>query len=96
MQQLSSMARSLFNTPTKRYELLRRRRFFWRKFTGSLLVRLWSLESIFLVLAILPSFSDRPHDVHCASPKRKYVSNQDLDGTGVTRSFAASPLISSW
>ena len=28
-------------------------------------------------------------------PKRKYVSNLDLDGTGVTRSFAASPLISS-
>ena len=38
----------------------------------------------------------RQHDTHCALPKRKYVSNLDLDGTGVTRSFAASPLISSW
>ena len=27
--------------------------------------------------------------MHCASPKRKYASNSDLDGTGVT------PLISS-
>ena len=28
--------------------------------------------------------------------KRKYVSNPDLDGTGVTHSFAALPLIRSW
>ena len=60
------------------------------------------LESLFSVFAILPSFvlatqvGDRPHDTHCASPKRKNVSNPDLDGTGVTCSFAASPLISSW
>ena len=38
---------------------------------------------------------DRPHDVHCVLPKRKYISNLDLDGAGVTRSSAASPLISS-
>ena len=40
--------------------------------------------------------SYRPHDAHCALPKQKYVSNLDLNGTGVTHSFAASPLISSW
>jgi len=40
-----------------------------------------------------PSSSKRrPHDAHCALPKRKYVSNLDLDGTGVTR-FAAHKLL---
>ena len=42
-------------TPTKRYDLFRRRHFFG---AGSLStwISLWSLESLFLVFAILSSF----------------------------------------
>ena len=39
-----------------------------------------------------------PHRLETPSssfPKWRYVGNYDLDGTGVTRSFAAPPLISS-
>ena len=31
------------------------------------------------------AFGYTPHGSHCALPKRKYVSNLELDGTGVTR-----------
>ena len=51
---------------------------------------LWSLEPLFLVLVIpaivvaaRPKVGDRPHHAHCASPKRKYVSNPDLHYTYV-------------
>ena len=70
---------------------------------GRLLGRLWSLESLFLVLVIpvivvaaWPKVGDRPHDANLNLTKTEIRKYPDLDKTRVTRSFAALLLISSW
>jgi len=62
-----------------------------RQSPASLLVNLSSFSHV----VTWPKVGDRQHDAHCILPKWKYVSNLDLDGTEVRRSFAASLLISS-
>ena len=65
----------LFKTPTKRYDLFRRRRFFWRKFTFNLdlflyvcgvsshyFLYLQFCHRLFSHVAAWPKVGDRPHD----------------------------------